>query len=49
MLYTNLGITGQTILLLAGIYGTVRLIMNVFSVNPIFMTYATRPGPSFNS
>lgn len=31
-LYRNLGITGQTILLLAGIYGTVGLIMNVFSI-----------------
>ncbi|KAK0193414.1 general substrate transporter [Armillaria mellea] len=31
-LYENLGITGQTILLLAGIYGTVGLIMNVFSI-----------------
>ncbi|KAK0432260.1 general substrate transporter [Armillaria borealis] len=31
-LYRNLGITGQTVLLLAGIYGTVGLIMNVFSI-----------------
>ena len=32
-LYKQLGITGQSILLLAGIYGTVGILINIISIN----------------